>query len=88
MGHCGKVLDHMNKTLESAESAFACTYHFEFSKEKSLSMKLGALLHDADDRKYFAEGSQNAKKIIEESLDEVDTDNALDDHKKICNETL
>ena len=51
-------------------------------------MKLGALLHDADDRKYFAEGSQNAKKIIEESLDEVDTDNALDDHKKICNETL
>ena len=57
MGHCSKVLEHMNKTLESSESAFACTYHFEFSEEKSLSMKLGALLHDADDRKYFAEGS-------------------------------
>ena len=54
----GKVLDHMNKTLESAGNAFACTLFFEFSEEKSLSMRLGALLHDADDRKYFTEKQQ------------------------------
>ena len=56
--------------------------------EKCLSLKLGALLHDADDRKYFAEDSQNAKTIIESSLNEIDIDNALDDHSKICEDTI
>ena len=55
MGHCGKVLDHMVKTLESSKNDQS--QHFELSEEKCLSMKLGALLHDADDRKYFKDGS-------------------------------
>jgi len=33
-------------------------------------MRLAALLHDADDRKYFGESSANAEKIILESLEE------------------
>ena len=32
-------------------------------------MRLAALLHDADDRKYFGESSANAEKIILESLE-------------------
>ena len=33
-------------------------------------MELAALLHDADDRKYFKKDEQNAQKIIEESLED------------------
>ena len=83
MGHCGKVLEHMIKTLDSAKNDQSGN-SFQFLEEKCLSLKLGALLHDADDRKYFAEDSQNAKTIIESSLNEIDINNALDDHSKIC----
>jgi hypothetical protein len=33
-------------------------------------MQLAALLHDADDRKYFEKGSNNSTKIMEESLED------------------
>ena len=33
MGHCTKVLEHMHRTLESAEKAFACSYYFDLSEE-------------------------------------------------------
>ena len=73
MGHCTKVLEHMYKTLEGST----------LPEEKQLSMKLGALLHDADDRKYFEKDSKNAENIINESLMEVDQEKVLDDHQKI-----
>ena len=38
-------------------------------------MQLAALLHDADDRKYFENGSKNSTKIIEESLEDYTAKN-------------
>ena len=35
---------------------------------KQLSLRLAALLHEADDHKYFGEGSRNAATILEEVL--------------------
>jgi hypothetical protein len=80
MGHCTKVLEHMHKTLESCDKAFACSYYFDLTDEQKLSMQLGALLHDADDRKYFSDDSQNAKQIINAALTEIDSQKVLDDH--------
>jgi hypothetical protein len=51
MGHSKQVLGHMMKALEPRNS------NFNISDERKLSLLLGALLHDADDRKYFAKDS-------------------------------
>ena len=68
----------MYKTLEGST----------LPEERQLSMKLGALLHDADDRKYFASDSKNAENIITESLSEVDQEKILDNHQKILDDTI
>lgn len=37
-------------------------------------LQLAALLHDADDHKYFLKDSENAKLIMEECIKEMDYD--------------
>lgn len=62
MGHCLTVLDHMHKALQPEYSQIT------LSEERKLTLQLAALLHDADDRKYFKE-SQNAYDIINQSFE-------------------
>ena len=59
MGHCTKVLEHMNKALKSSDK--------NLSEDTKLACQLGALLHDADDRKYFPNSEKdNLKRVLEE----------------------
>ena len=82
MGHCSQVLQNMEKTLENTKKIL--------KEERKLSLKLGALLHDADDRKYFPKTSKNGEKIIKECLTKLDpllknnkeTSEITDNHKK------
>ena len=65
LGHALAVLANMRQCLAHSKS--------ELSDMFILSLKLAALLHDSDDRKYFDEGSKNAIKILEEALKEDET---------------
>lgn len=56
MGHCTKVLEHLDKALAASE--------LEISDDRKLAMRLGALLHDADDYKYFPKESKNGENIM------------------------
>jgi len=68
MTHCMVVLGHMEKAISSAGNLEKI-----LTPELALTLKLAALLHEADDHKYF-KNSTNAKDILEEVL-------PADDHK-------
>ena len=72
----------MMKALEPHNS------NFVISDERKLSLLLGALLHDADDKKYFDKDSKNAYEIIKESLDLVDPDCVLANHNGVIQDAL
>ena len=59
----------MLKAIDEGIQTFGGAY---FDPEKKLTLELAALFHDADDRKYFDEGSENAKEMIEELLEMYD----------------
>lgn len=62
MGHACRVLGHAEKALEAAEAPV--------SAGRALAVRLAALLHDADDRKYFPKGHEdcpNARRLMEEA---------------------
>jgi hypothetical protein len=64
LGHCLAVLGHM-------DSALACpTLRPEvlasLAPDRRLALRLAALLHEADDHKYFPAGSSNARGILAE----------------------
>ena len=82
MGHCSQVLKNIENALESTKKVL--------KEERKLSLKLGALLHDADDRKYFSKDSKNGETIIKECLKKLDPESPtiLENHKKIIEETL
>ena len=63
--------------------ALEANTQLKLTTERALSIELAALLHDADDMKYFpgTEGYPNAKSIINESLSEADSDHLLKDHR-------
>jgi len=70
----------MVKALEHSNSLTA---------EKSLTLKLAALLHDADDRKYFDDKSKNASNIIQQCLAQIDANQGvLEGHEVIVEEAL
>lgn len=48
--------------------------NIELSEDRKLMLQLAALLHDADDHKYFLKDSENAKLIMEECIKEMDYD--------------
>ena len=72
LGHAQKVLSNLQKALESnAESAKM----IRLSAERELALQLGALLHDADDKKYFPghDAKENATKILKRVLKDQST---------------
>jgi len=63
MTHCMVVLGHMEKAISSADPSLAK----HLTPEMALTLKLAALLHEADDHKYF-KNSTNATNILEDVL--------------------
>ena len=50
------AMDHSKKVLEHMIKAFDFSY-IDISEERKLSLLLGALLHQADDKRYFGKNS-------------------------------
>ena len=48
--------EHLDKALAASE--------LDISDDRKLAMRLGALLHDADDYKYFPKESKNGENIM------------------------
>ena len=66
LNHSKTVLAHMEKTLSGSEGPVTAL----LTPGKKLSLRLAALLHEADDHKYFPDNDkfQNAKRICRESI--------------------
>jgi len=66
LNHCLTVLDHMNTCIRTANKKLEKL----LTAEKVLSLRLAALLHEADDHKYFpsSEKFDNARNICEEAI--------------------
>ena len=62
-----KVQENLKKALASNASNPS---GLKISLERQLALQLGALLHDADDKKLFPAGSNNASSIIMNVMDE------------------
>ena len=60
--HAAKVMNHTRKALEQEN----------VTRGMRLALLLASLLHDADDRKYFAPDSNNAEKILGEALRQIE----------------
>jgi len=54
-------LEHAKKVLENTDKALS---HVQLPKDQILAIRLASLLHDADDRKFFADDSENAEGIL------------------------
>lgn len=77
------VLSNMDKAL------MPDSHTLNLTEERMLTLRLAALLHDADDRKYFKNGSNNAEIIVAESLNAIDkSQSQIDNHEKIKQDTL
>ena len=90
LNHCDIVLQHMENSLSIN------SHNLQISKDRQLSLLLGALLHEADDHKYFdktknaenillevLENQPNKDKIVEESLEVIDLVSASDNGNSI-----
>jgi len=67
LGHCLIVLGNMEKAIASADERTKKL----LSPQMIVSLKMAALLHEADDHKYFkTENFSNAKDILQEVLPE------------------
>ena len=66
LGHCQTVLGHMDRTISAAEGPVTAL----LTPQKRLTLRLAALLHEADDHKYFPDNNkfQNARRICDESM--------------------
>lgn len=67
VGHCLKVQSHMKQTVEPKNYRLKQ----QISKNRELSLLLAALLHDADDHKYFGADSKNAENIQQKSVPKI-----------------
>jgi len=61
--HCLTVLDHMDKAIQCDDKSSG-----KLTNSKKLTLRLAALLHEADDHKYFKDGTNNAQNILKEVL--------------------
>ena len=66
LSHCKTVLSHMDKAISTSEGPITAL----LTPEKKLTLRLAALLHEADDHKYFPDNDkfQNARRICSESI--------------------
>jgi uncharacterized protein len=69
LGHAEKVLDNLRNALKSNAEA-GTERRIIIKPEKEAALKLGALLHDADDKKYFPQNKayENATSILDKCL--------------------
>ena len=72
LGHALKVLENLRQALSSNEEAES--KQIDLPAERQLALQLGALLHDADDKKYFPEckNYENAVSIMSQALKDLD----------------
>src|SRR5665648_164860 len=65
-------IEHALAVLNHAEEALKVTDH-KLTGDEILAIRLAALLHDADDRKYFPANKdyQNARTVLESHKEEV-----------------
>lgn len=75
LAHCCTVLDHMEAAVAGSDLPTTPT--------RVLTLKLAALLHEADDRKYFKD-SNNAEKILRSVL----TSEEEEERQKIIDEVV
>ena len=64
--HVKTVLGHMERAIETTEASMKK----HLTPEKLLTLRMAALLHEADDHKYFPDSKDfdNARKISDESI--------------------
>ena len=65
MTHCLTVVDHMEAALVC--SGLAAEVAAQLTPRRRLALRLAALLHEADDHKYFKDQG-NARRILQEAL--------------------
>jgi len=66
INHCKTVLANMETAIQDAEAKG--NSDLDLSERNKLTLSLAALLHEADDHKYFGPESRNADTILKESL--------------------
>lgn len=66
LNHCLTVVGHMTKAIESDDNNSQIV---KLSEKRKLSLCLAALLHEADDHKYFKNDSSNAANILSDVLE-------------------
>jgi len=66
IAHCKQVMGHMEKAI--ACSDLALEVRNQLVPRRVLALRLAALLHEADDHKYFKEEEKNARRILKEVL--------------------
>jgi len=81
LSHCLTVLAHMEKTIASASAEHSSL----LTTERQLTLRLAALLHEADDHKYFKTSINfdNAQQICEDVLP-----SSLETKQKIISEVV
>ena len=86
LGHALKVLDNLQQAIKS--NAESTRKKINIAPERLMALQLGALLHDADDRKYFPanQAYENARQVMTKSLKEAGQ--AGVDVKSIKRETI
>lgn len=86
VAHCNCVHGHMLKAIASSYRGA----NAGFTEEQKLALELGALFHEADDRKYFPAGSENAKGFMEKLLQVHDGGEAaaLSGHSELIADAL
>lgn len=67
VAHCLKVQGHMRQCVKPNNHSLKQP----ISQERKLALFLAALLHEADDSKYFEGGNKNAKIIAKKSIPEI-----------------
>jgi len=66
--HCKTVLNHMIAAIKSSEAEASGD---KLSDLRKLSLCLAAILHEADDHKYFGAESRNAANILQETTQHI-----------------